>query len=105
MIWPMANSQMLISKKPSTDAMVFIPRDRKMIRMVESVTTQSSAKKMSSGKYSDMAIQPSGGPIPWGKGAPYAGRRSDARPNRRPAAGDGRGAGRVAGVGLEGSVA
>lgn len=53
MIWPMANSQMLTSKKPSVDANPFIPRDTKMIRMVDSVTTVTSAANTTTGNSGD----------------------------------------------------
>src|SRR5438093_10111168 len=50
MICPMANSQMLTSKNPRTGARTFLPRATKMIRMVPSVTTHSSATKTSTGR-------------------------------------------------------
>src|SRR5260370_26350591 len=46
----MANNQMLTSKKPSKGAKLFHPRDTKIARTVDSVTTHVSAKKTSSGK-------------------------------------------------------
>src|SRR5205823_3531091 len=49
MIWPMANSQMLISKKPSTGASTFMPRETAMMRTVPRVTTHISARKISNG--------------------------------------------------------
>src|SRR5437868_1364831 len=55
MIWPMAKSQMLISKKPSREASSLIPRETKMIRTVESVTTQISARKTSKGRSGETA--------------------------------------------------
>ena len=49
MICPMAKSQRRISKNPKQAARVFWPRETKMIRMVESVTTVNSARKIPSG--------------------------------------------------------
>jgi len=50
MIWPMANSQMLTSKKPMAEASTFWPRPRQMMRTVLSVTTHNSAVKTSAGR-------------------------------------------------------
>src|SRR5690242_7558611 len=46
----MANSQIDTSKKPRHGARYFIPRATKMVRMVEMVTTHTSAAKMNRGK-------------------------------------------------------
>src|SRR6516165_10572801 len=50
MTWPMAKSQMVTSKKPTMGARSFLPRDKKMMRSVNSVTTLNSAKKTRIGK-------------------------------------------------------
>src|SRR5436190_17279268 len=50
MIWLIANSHIITSKKPRSGASNFMPRETKMIRMVPSVTTANSARKMSTGK-------------------------------------------------------
>src|SRR5438874_9934146 len=50
MIWPMANSQILTSKKPRSGARTFMPLAIKMIRIVLRVTTHSSATKTSRGR-------------------------------------------------------
>src|SRR5260370_228375 len=49
MTWPMANSQIDTSKKPSSGARNFMPRATKMVRMVHRVTTHTSAAKMNRG--------------------------------------------------------
>ncbi len=49
---PMANSQMLTSNAPKSGARNFMPRATKMVRMVESVTTQTSAAKINKGSES-----------------------------------------------------
>src|SRR5436305_15139908 len=59
MIWPMANSQMLTSKNPSSGARVFMPRDTKIVFMVASVTTHNSATKTSRGSRDDAGAVPS----------------------------------------------
>ena len=46
---PMANSQMLTSNRPRSGARNFMPRDTKMVRMVEIVTTHTSAIKIYTG--------------------------------------------------------
>src|SRR5260370_333328 len=55
MIWPMAKSQMLTSKKPIVAARRFQPRVMQMVRIVLSVTTQVSARKTSTGKMDSSA--------------------------------------------------
>src|SRR5437763_473863 len=65
MTMPMANSQMLTSKKPRNAAAALRPRAMKMVRTVDMVTTQVSATKTSSG-----SITPPSRPAAWcgGKG-------------------------------------
>jgi hypothetical protein len=46
----MAKSQIVISKKPRTGAKSFMPRDTKIMRSVEIVTTLNSARKTTMGK-------------------------------------------------------
>src|SRR5262245_54654782 len=50
MIWLMAKSHIMTSKKPRSGARNFMPRETKMIRMVPRVTTVNSARKISNGK-------------------------------------------------------
>src|SRR4051794_40839984 len=74
MIWPMANSQMLTSKTPRSGARAFMPRATKIVRMVASVTTHSSATKTSRGSQGDIGMVASAisvtGPPPHQSGHP-----------------------------------
>src|ERR1700722_7351451 len=88
MIWPMANSQMATSKKPRIDAGTLRPRDTKMMRMVDRVTTHTSAVKMMSGSSRGLAAAASRNVF---KRRPPRG--TSGRPNGRTAADENQGRG------------
>src|SRR5262245_25007669 len=53
----MAKSQMETSKNPTTGASTFMPREMKMMRSVERVTTHNSAKKTKIGNQRKLGSQ------------------------------------------------